>query len=144
MLAELWMRKGNWKAAREQYESLIAGGNAGAGVFNNLANALLMLGEGDAVAAAEQALALAPGEVSMVDTLGWALARAGRLDEAMRHLRDARLRAPQNAEIRWHLAYVLARLGRPQEARAELQLALQGSAVEPWVGEARALHKALP
>ena len=144
MLAELWMRKGNWKAAREQYESLIAGGNAGAGVFNNLANALLMLGEGDAVAAAEQALALAPGEVSMVDTLGWALARAGRLDEAMRHLRDARLRAPQNAEIRWHLAYVLARLGRAQEARAELQLALQGNAVEPWVGEARALYSTLP
>ena len=144
MLAELWMREGNWKAAREHYERLITGGHASAAVFNNLANALLMLGEGDAVALAERALALAPGDVTVLDTLGWALARAGRLDEAMRHLRDARLRAPQNAEIRWHLAYVLARLGRAQEARVELQLALQGSAAEPWVGEARVLYSTLP
>ncbi len=143
MLAELWMREGNWKAARAQYESLISGGQAEAGVFNNLANVLLMLGEGDAVAVAEQALALAPGDVTVLDTLGWALARAGRLDEAMRHLRDARLRSPQDPEIRWHLAYVLARLGRPQEARVELQLALQGSPVGPWVNEARALDKEL-
>ena len=143
ILAELRMREGNWKAAREQYERLIASGQAGAGVFNNLANALIALGEGDPVAVAEKALALAPGEVTVVDTLGWSLARAGRLDEAMRHLRDARLRAPQDAEIRWHLAYVLARLGRPQEARAELQLALQGSPAGTWVGEARALNKEL-
>ncbi|ENO89686.1 XrtA/PEP-CTERM system TPR-repeat protein PrsT [Thauera linaloolentis] len=139
MLAELWMRDGDWKAARDEYERLVSGGNAGASVFNNLANVRLVLGEGDPVPMAERAHALAPGDVGIVDTLGWALAHAGRLDEAMRHLRDARLRAPEDPEIRWHLAYVLAKLGRVAEARGELQSALRESPDGAWVGKAREL-----
>jgi len=92
---------------------------------------------------AEQALALEPGNVGIADTLGWALAQAGRFDEAMRHLRDARLRAPEDPEIRWHLGYVLAKLGRAQEARAELQFALKASPAASWAGEARKLLEQL-
>lgn len=143
MLAELWMRDGNWKAAREEYENLVAEGRAGANVLNNLANVLLVLGEGDPVRLAEQALALEPGNVGIVDTLGWSLAQAGRFDEAMRHLRDARLRAPEDPEIRWHLGYVLAKLGRAQEARIELQFALKASPAASWAGEASKLLEQL-
>lgn len=139
MLAELWMRDGNWKAARAEYERLVADGRAGASVYNNLANVLLMLGEGDPVSLAEKALSLSPGNVGVIDTLGWALARAGRLDEAMRHLRDARLRAPDDPEIRWHLGYALARQGRIDEARAELSIALQRAPGGAWADEARTL-----
>jgi Flp pilus assembly protein TadD len=77
--------------------------------------------------------------VGVIDTLGWAVARAGRLDEAMRHLRDARLRAPDDPEIRWHLGYALARQGRIDEARAELSIALQRAPGGAWADEARTL-----
>lgn len=143
MLAELWMRGRNWKAARAEYERLLADNRAGPNVYNNLANVLLMLGEGDPVSLAEKALSLSPGNVGVIDTLGWSLARAGRLDEAMRHLRDARLRAPHDPEIRWHLGYALARQGRIDEARAELRLALQGAPGGAWIDEASALLREL-
>ena len=57
----------------------------------------------------------------------------------MRYLRDARLRAPNNAEIRWHLAYVLAKMGRRGEAADELKAALAMPGEFSWRGEARAL-----
>lgn len=143
VLAELEMRKGDWVAARRGYEKVVASGRFDARTLNNLANVLIHLGEGDPVALAQQALAMAPGDVAIVDTLGWALARAGRYDEAIRHLRDARLRAPQDAEIRWHLGFALARQGRADEARAELQAALQDGALSAWTNEARELLKKL-
>lgn len=143
MLAELWMRDGNWKAARETYERLVADGNGGVNVLNNLANVLITLGEGDPVAMAEKAYALAPANVGVVDTLGWAYVRAGRLDEGLRHLRDARLRAPEDTEIRWHLGYALAKLGRVEDARVELQAALEGDPSGTWVAEAKTLLRGL-
>lgn len=139
MLAELWMRDGDWKAAREAYERLVADGLVSANVLNNLANVLITTGEGAPVAVAEKAYALAPADVGVVDTLGWAYARAGRLDEGLRHLRDARLRAPEEPEIRWHLGYALAKLGRIEDARTELQAALEGTPTGPWVEAAKAL-----
>lgn len=143
VLAELEMRKGDWVAARREYEQIVASGRVDAATLNNLANVLIHLGEGDPVVLAQQALTMAPSNVAIVDTLGWALARAGRYDEAIRHLRDARLRAPQDAEIRWHLGFALARQGRTDEARTELQAALQGGARSAWMEEARLLLKQL-
>lgn len=143
ILGELQMRAGDMAAAAEQYERIVAAGNAGARVYNNLANVRLALGKGDPLPAAEKAHALAPEDALVLDTLGWSLAHAGRLDEALRHLRDARLRAPDNAEVRWHLADVLVRLGREREARSELEAALQGQPEGGWVEQARALRARL-
>jgi len=132
------------KAAAEQYERIIGAGEASARVYNNLANIRLALGKGDALQAAEKAYALAPEDARVLDTLGWVLAQTGRLDEALRHLRDARLRAPENGEIRWHLAEVLAKQGRSREARAELESGLQGHPSGEWVEAARDLLRRLP
>ena len=74
-----------------------------------------------------------------MDTMGWVLASLQRYEESMRYLRDARLRAPNNAEIRWHLAYVLAKMGRRGEAADELKAALAMPGEFSWRGEARAL-----
>jgi putative PEP-CTERM system TPR-repeat lipoprotein len=144
MLAELHMKAGGMTAAAEQYERIIGAGEASARVYNNLANIRLALGKGDALQAAEKAYALAPEDARVLDTLGWVLAQAGRLDEALRHLRDARLRAPENGGIRWHLAEVLAKQGRSREARAELEGALQGQPSGEWVEAARGLLGRLP
>jgi hypothetical protein len=41
-------------------------------------------------------------------------------------LREARLRSPESGEIRFHLAYALAKNGRKAEAKEELSAALIG------------------
>ncbi len=120
-LGELFMREALWADARREYERLIGEGTGDAAVHNNLANALLELADPGAVEIARQAVALDPSSVPALDTLGWALARAGRADEAIGILLDARLRDPGNAEVRFHLASVLATKGRRDEARAELR-----------------------
>lgn len=50
----------------------------------------------------------------------------GDLETGLRHLRDARLRSPGSGDIRYHLAYALARSGRKPEAKTELAAALGG------------------
>ncbi|TAH43551.1 MAG: PEP-CTERM system TPR-repeat protein PrsT [Betaproteobacteria bacterium] len=119
-LAELHMRAGNWPAAAREYRVLIEKGAAGAGVLNNYALVLHEQGDAQALTMAEKAHALAPSDPNVVDTYGWLLSRTGRREEGMRYLREARLRAPDNVEIRYHLARVLHESGRSAEARSEL------------------------
>ncbi|MCB1996835.1 MAG: PEP-CTERM system TPR-repeat protein PrsT [Rhodoferax sp.] len=134
---------GQWPAARDAYQSLLAVAPRDAAALNNLANVLLRLQDPQALAAAERAAAAAPGSVLAMDTLGWALFRAGQKDKALQTLRDARLRAPGNPEVRYHLAAVLADAGRGAEARRELDEALALRVPFESVAEARALRRAL-
>lgn len=101
------MRAGNWAGAAASYEQVLAqtdGRNVV--VLNNLAYAQLMLGNhAKAVDSAMKALALAPGNPSVLDTAGWALFKSGKdRERALRLLRDATSRAPENLTIRAHLA----------------------------------------
>ncbi len=118
-MAEGQLRAGDWRGARSSLEALLAQ-DARAELFNNYALVLLQLGDAGALAAAEKAWKLAPGEPKFVDTYGWVLARAGQTERGLSLLRDARLRDPRNPEVRFHLAWTLAKLGRTREARDEL------------------------
>ncbi len=119
-LAELHMRAGNWPAAAREYRVLVDKGAADPGALNNYALVLHEQGDAQALTMAEKAHALAPSDPNVVDTYGWLLTRAGRREEGMRYLREARLRAPDNIEIRYHLARALHESGRSAEARSEL------------------------
>ena len=68
---------------------------------------------------------------------------AGQAEAGLRHLREARLRAPQNPNIRYHLAAALADIGRKDEARAELNEALSASVAFDELEAARALQQTL-
>jgi Flp pilus assembly protein TadD len=94
--------------------------------LNNYANLLLQLNDPAAQAQAEKALKLSPSNPFYADTLGWILIQKGQLETGLRHLREARLRSPESGEIRFHLAYALARNGRKAEAKEELSAALTG------------------
>jgi len=142
-LAEVLARARDWQGARAEYQALAARAPEDAGVFNNLANVLLELGDPEALAAAERAHALAPGQPAVLDTLAWVLARQGRTEEALRHLREARLRQADSAEIRYHLARVLADSGRTEEARAEMRALLGERSASALPAEARALAREL-
>lgn len=122
-LAESLVAHGRWADARRHYERLLqqTGSNA---VRNNLAEVLLQLKDPGALALALEALKREPTNVAILDTAGWAHAAQGQHDKALLLLRDARLRDPAAAGVRYHLASVLAQLGRREEALLELRTAL--------------------
>lgn len=119
-LAELHMRDGDWRAAAQVFDKLETIAGADALVLNNHAFVLQQLGDARGLVLAEKAHALAPANPDVLDTYGWLLARNGRAEAGLHFLREARLRQPENVEIRYHLAHVLNELGRTAEARAEL------------------------
>ena len=98
--------------------------------------AALLQKMGDLPAAAVEAAAaykISPQDPLVADTLGWILVQQGQIDAGLRHLREARLRSPENHEIRFHLAFALTKIGRKSEAKEELGAVLtaMGRSVEP-------------
>jgi Flp pilus assembly protein TadD len=65
------------------------------------------------------------------------------VDAGLRHLREARLRDPQNPEIRYHLAAALAKIGRKEEAQQELDEALRTKVAFDDIEAARSLLRSL-
>jgi putative PEP-CTERM system TPR-repeat lipoprotein len=124
-LANGHARAGRFARARSAYEALLTLAPRDRDGLNNLANVLMRLGDPGALAAAERALAAYPADADIIDTAAWAAYLAGQKDRALQMLRDARLRAPENPEIRYHLAKVLADSGRGAEARRELEPVLR-------------------
>lgn len=145
-LADGYAAGGQFVPARGAYEALLKQMPNDAGAANNLANVLLHLKDPGAVAQAERAVALAPTNAQALDTLGWALFQSGEpaaRDRALQLLRDARLREPGSAEIRYHLAAALAQAGRQSEARDEVQAALDGALPGVLQADARKLADSL-
>jgi Tfp pilus assembly protein PilF len=79
-------------------------------LLNELAWTLLQQGQtGEALALAEEAVALAPSWGTALDTLGQVLDAMGRNDEARERYRAAVRADPENREIRAHLEHGAAR-----------------------------------
>jgi Flp pilus assembly protein TadD len=138
-LAEGYLRAGNLAAARTRYEEVLKREADDPVVLNNLAYLLLAEKDVRAREYAEKAHRLAPTDPAVQGTLGWVLVNQGQLEAGLRHLREARLRDPQDPEIRYHLAAALAQAGRREEARLELDEALKRGVPFNGVAEARKL-----
>jgi putative PEP-CTERM system TPR-repeat lipoprotein len=115
----------DFSAARKQYEAILKQRPNHADTLNNLANVLMESKDPGALEMAERAYKVDNRNPMLMDTAGWANHLAGKPDRALQLLRDARLRAPDNPDIRYHLAAVLAKAGRNGEAREELRTALR-------------------
>lgn len=85
----------------------------------------------DALQAYGKAAAADPGSAEAWNALGVAQARAGRLALAEDMLRRALALAPQRADLRSNLGYVLLLAGRSDESVAELRAALTLDADNP-------------
>jgi Flp pilus assembly protein TadD len=142
-LAQAQFRAGALAPARIAYAKALAAEPDNAAVLNDFANLLLRMGDEGAQAAAERAVKAAPGEPAYTDTLGWIMVRKGQTEAGLRYLREARLRSPENPEIRYHLAFALFRSGRTSEAREELKVALAGGAQFEGMGDAIKLKREL-
>lgn len=142
-LGDAYARAGNFASARRAYESALKLRPDDTELLNNLANALMRMSDPGALTVAEHALSLAPKNATVIDTAGWANHLAGKQTRALQLLRDARLREPGHPEIRYHLAAVLAKVGRSAEAREELDVALKSATQLENPQEARALRATL-
>ena len=97
-------------------------------VLNNLAWSLNELGDPKALEYAERAYALGSSIPSVVDTLGWILVQRGDAARGLGLLREASAQAPDDPEIRLHLAKALLKAGDKASAKTELEtLALKGN-----------------
>jgi len=80
----------------------------------------------DAVDLAERALKIEPGNPAFLDTLGWALFKQGKIEEAADPLGKSAAILIGNSVIQDHHGDVLAKRGRVAEAIAAWQRALAG------------------
>jgi Flp pilus assembly protein TadD len=72
----------------------------------------------------QRATELNANSANIMDTYGWLLAKKEQYQEALRALRVAYTIKSIDPYIRYHLGYVLNKLGRKDEAILELQTAL--------------------
>lgn len=125
LAGDLHARAGRFAEAATAYKAVLKVQPLNAQALNNLANAQLKLKDPAALQTAQAAHKAAPQNPLVIDTLGWVLFQQGQTEQALPLLRDARLRAPGNPEIRYHLAKVLHATGRTAEAREEAREALR-------------------
>ena len=128
-LASAMGRVGDYDMAGDLFRKLLAQDPENVVVLNNLALLYIATGDPRAVEVARRAYALGPEEAAVLDTLGWALTRAGQPGEALGLLREASVRASGIPEIHYHLAVTLNDLDRPREALKEVTLAMKS---EGW------------
>jgi Flp pilus assembly protein TadD len=88
----------------------------------------------------DRAHKLAPNDPFILDSLGWAHYRMGRLDDAERHLMRAFAKRP-DPEIAAHLGEVLWARGNPQKAREVWQSQLKVAPDHPVLLETMRRHQ---
>lgn len=142
-LAEVSLAEKRYKVAIERFEAIVKQQPKNAAALNNLAWAYQQEKDPRAVATAEQALQAAPGNASVMDTLGWMLVEQGNTARALPLLQKAAGLAPASAEIRYHLAVALSKSGDKLNARKELDKLLADNKSFPQIDDAKALLKTL-
>jgi tetratricopeptide (TPR) repeat protein len=115
-----------WPEARQALGAALALAPNEPLILNFLGYAKLERGEDldSAEAMIRKASELDPDNASITDSLGWALYKRGRLDEAIQILTRAAKGDPVQAEIHEHLGDALYRAGNRFEARYAWQAAL--------------------
>lgn len=140
MIGDGELQLSNFSAAAVAYEKILRKQPDDALVLNNLAQAAYAQNDKAAIGYAERAYNLRSTDPIVIDTMGWLLLQQGKVEKGLPLLRDARLRNPNDPEIRYHLAVALAKNGRKAEAKDELNYALQSGASFSGIAEARKLQ----
>ena len=144
-LASLHEQAGEEAKAVEGYRRVIALQPRNVIALNNLAYRLAM-DDGnldEALELAQRARTLAPDSAGVADTLGWVYHLRGDGAEAVKLLREAAKRAPNQPEIRLHAAFALAQTSALSEARGHLDAALKLDAALEGREDVQALSERL-
>jgi Flp pilus assembly protein TadD len=143
LLAQYQGANGNLQKAIRNYERALEIAPERPTLLNNLAWLYLERGDSLALEYARRAYKLAPNRPEITDTYGWAHFRLGDTDKGLRLLQDAAVHGPHIPSIRYHLAAALAKAGRKEEARRELEQLLRNNADFRGAEEARQLLDSL-
>jgi tetratricopeptide (TPR) repeat protein len=125
-LGSLHDRQGNKREAVRRYREVLALRENHLPVLNNLAYLYVenFDNKEEALELARKAYRQAPGNPSVMDTLGYALLHNGRAEEARQMLKKALAKLPDNPTILYHLALACQKAGMENEAVAYLKKAL--------------------
>ncbi len=115
------LQRGQYDAARQQYEKIVQRDPDNVVALNDLAWAQLQLKDGAALGSAERAYRLAPANPAVADTLAWILAETGKPARALPLLKKALESAPTSPDIRLHYAHALFRSGDKRAARNQCE-----------------------
>jgi len=143
-LASSLQASGARDAAVKEYELLVTQQPKNAVALNNLAWLYFESKDPRAADLAQRALAEAPENPAILDTVGWIRVQQGQVEQGVQLLRQAAEKAPREAEIRYHLGAALARSGDMARARQELEAAIAGAGEAAWKAEAKRLLDLLP
>jgi uncharacterized protein (TIGR03790 family) len=126
-LALMYDQTHDFANARQRYEQVLALQKNNVIALNNLAYSLAIHAQAPATAKiyAERAVALAPNDPNIADTLGWVEHLLGNQAAATRLIAFAVRGAQHNPEIRLHAAFIYAAGQSLDLAAAELEAALR-------------------
>ena len=126
-LASMYEQAAEYDRAMDRYRTIVASDPANGIALNNLAYALAVRKNqpADALPLAQKAFTLLRGNPTVADTLGWVHHLLGNEAEAGRLIGAAVKALPANAELRFHLAAVLAAIGSLEAAATELARAVE-------------------
>ena len=149
-IASAYEGGGRLAEAEKELRKLIADDPLNASAMNSLSYMLADRGLrlAEAIELAERAVKIEPGNPAYLDTLGWALFKQGRTDEAAEPLAKAATVLTGNSVIQDHHGDLLAKQGRTADAIGAWERALAGdgetidrAAVEKKIKAARARVK---
>ena len=141
--ATLSMAGNNNKEAIEQFQTILKQDPNNVGALNNLAMAYYNQKDPRAVEYAEKAIAAAPNNPAVMDTLGYILVQNGDVKRGLPYLEKAAAAAPNAVAIRFNLAQAQVKAGDKENARKSLEEVIAKGGNSPKVEEARALLKTL-
>jgi putative PEP-CTERM system TPR-repeat lipoprotein len=132
-LARSLVEAGNPSAAKAEFERAVEYRPDDALLLNNLAWLRHQTGDAGAIELARRAHELRPNHPDVLDTYGWILAQNNEATRGVELLQAAVDEAPDNPQIRYHLAATFARLGLNRQARKQVEvlLASDQTTVEP-------------
>jgi len=144
-LGMLYDRVGEKDRAIERYQRVIEMQPRNALALNNLAYSLAVnrKSPAEALPLAQQAVAAAPNEGTILDTLAWVQHLVGDNATAAKTIFEASRRVPGNPEIRLHAAIINAANGARAVAEDELKAALQLQPAWETRDDVRALREAI-
>ena len=128
-LADTAMLRNDWVMAETRYREVLGTRPNDASALNNLAYLLIKLKKPGALPFAERAVALAPDQPAVLDTLALAYADARQMSKAIEWQVKAVALAPQTGGLRLNLAKLYLQADDKPRARTELdKLATLGPA----------------
>jgi putative PEP-CTERM system TPR-repeat lipoprotein len=124
LLADYYSKNNNFADAKKHYSHIIDNGSYRflPVVLNNLANIYIKEDKlNTAFELADKAFKINPNNANVLDTLGWVTSLQGKYEEALDLLRKSFAMNTATPDVRYHIAYTLAKLNRKADAKVELE-----------------------